>query len=88
MTIVLIPSRIVWRSWLEHEAIRLFGRVAGATRPKIRMRLVEDAMCRGASFEAAQADADDALAFVEARIELYRAAREIEPLPAPRRAKS
>lgn len=85
MNIALIPSRIVWRPWLEHEAIRIFGGVSGATRPKVRARLVNDAMKRGASYEAAQLDADDALAFIEARIELYRAAREMDPLPARRR---
>lgn len=84
MTIAIIPATRRWRPWLEHEAIRIFGGLAGSSRRKVRQKLMADAISKGVPRPVAEADVADAMDFIEARIELYAQAQAVEPQPALR----
>lgn len=88
MSVLPLPMTKLRPAWLEHTAARIFAQVGGATRPKVRAEIIAFHRSRGVSIKAAEADAERALAYIEARVALYRQARAInlDPSGKDRRA--
>lgn len=81
--VAIFPATRRWRPYLESEAVRIFGGLAGSSRNKVRNRLIADAASKGVARAVAEADADEGLALLDARIAIYVQAKSQEPF-APR----
>jgi hypothetical protein len=77
---LLHPSSVRWRVFIEREAIRIFGGLAGSTRSKVEKQLLADNIARGIPRDVAERDVAEAMALLDARLDLYAQARAIEPI--------
>lgn len=71
----------VQRAWLDREALRIAAGVHGASKDSVRTRVIVGHISAGLAAEAASADADAAVEYIDARLHQIAALRQSPPPP-------